>query len=420
MDRPTTRKDADAPTMRIDLPVAEAFVPPSRESVLDLAMAALGLGPILVTGDAGIGKSWFVERLFGLAPTSRWLSIDLTPADGPIDLYRHIARALGLGSGEPRPPSRIDVADALADRSVDGHRHSLVIDEAHNLGPDVWEEVRVLANRLGRADGFANLILVGQTALVRRFSTRALAAIEARLAAHLHIRPIDVSEAREWLTRKHPGLDWSTEEVEAIHRDSGGNPSRLIRRSASISARLASIPVLAPRPEPRGSLPIPKKSDIDDFGPAAMIPGSSPSPSPLTGADRPPLLVEENAIEVGWSPEDQGSSGFEEDDRVEAGSQDGAALPSERSDQAIHDHYAALQAWREWADNQDKPSNPSKSDRDLADEIDEAAEAEAAEAAEAGSSDRASVRVEGYQHFAPFGQLFTRMAQVREPGSPKP
>ena len=400
------------------MPEAEVFVPPSRRSVLNLALAALGVGPILVTGDAGIGKSWLVERLVALAPSSRWAVVDLTPADGPTDLYRHIARALGIGPSDLMPPSRLDIADALADRSHDGHRSSLVIDEAHNLRPDVWEEVRVLANRLGQADGFANLILVGQTALVRRFATRTLAAIEARLAAHLHVRPIDVSEAREWLIQKHPELDWSTDEVEAIHRDSGGNPGRLVRRSASISARLASKSSIAPRHEPAATLSIPRDSDLDDFDPATMIAGSPPTPSPLTGADRPPLLVEENAIEVGWSAEDCDPSSFEENDPVDHTASGELSRDQEPSDQAVHDHYAALQAWREWADNQDKRVNRSRSDRDLADEIDEAAEVEATEAAEAVFNDRSSVRVEGYQHFAPFGQLFARMAQVREPGLP--
>ena len=419
MDRPTTRTDADAPTTRIDLAEAEAYVPPSRKSVLDLALAALGAGPILITGDAGIGKSWLIERLVALIPTSRWACIDLTPSDGPTDLYRYLARALGMGLNDPGRPSRINIADALADRSHDGERFSLVVDEAHNLGPDLWEEVRVLANRLGHPDGFANLILVGQTTLVRRFSTRSLAAVEARLAAHLHVRPIDVAEAREWLTRKHPELDWSTDEVEAIHRDSGGNPSRLIRRSASSSARLAPKPAIAPRFESRASLPIPRESDLDDSDSSAMITVRPSGPTPLTGADRPPLLVEENAIEVGWSADDQEPSDFEEDDLVEPSGRGGLVVPSEQSDQAIHDHYAALQAWREWADNQDKQVSPPKSDRDLADAIDEAAEAEATESAEAVSTDRASVRVEGHQHFAPFGQLFNRMAQVREPGSPR-
>jgi len=418
MDRPTPRKDADARTFRIDLP--GAFVPPSRELVLQLALAALGRGPILLTGDAGIGKSWAVEQLIHQAPAGRWTRIDLTPADGPSDLYRHLARGLGMASESSIPPSRIDVADLLADRSADGERHSLVIDEAHNLALGVWEEVRVLANRLGHADGFAHLILVGQTVLIRRFSTRALAAIEARLAAHIHLRPIDLEEARDWLARSRPEIDWSSDEVEAIHCDSGGNPGRLLRRSAAISARSPSKGPIALQTKTEATA-LPFTSDLGDSESTSRVESLPTSSPPLTGPDRPPLHfeVEENSIEVGWSADEVEPSGFdEEDDRIEP-SVSGEMTPRlDQTDQAVHDHYAALQAWREWADNQDKRAKTAKSDRVLADEIDEAAEAEAAEKSEATSNDRPSVRVEGQHHFAPFGQLFTRMPQVREPGSP--
>ena len=418
MDRPTTRKDADAPTTRIDLPGAnaEAFLPPSRQLILDMAGAALSLGPILITGDAGIGKTWTVSQLIRLEPTTRWLSIDLTPSDGPTDLYRHLARGLRI---TPSAPNRLDIADALADRTLDGESHGLVIDEAHNLSPDVWEEVRVLANRLGQPDGFAHLILVGQTALVRQFATRTLAAIEARLAAHLHLRPVDLAETREWLTRRHPNWDGSSPELEAIHRDSGGNPARLLRRSSALLARLAPQAPAAIAPEPASGKPTSVQTDLDGLAATAMIAGR-PMVAPV---QRPPLHVEENAIEVGWSTDEVAPAAMaddeEDDERADLDRSDGIAPRLDESDQAVHDHYAALQAWREWADNQEKRTVPVRSDRDLADEIDEAADAEAAEAVALPAGDRSSVRAEGYQHFAPFGQLFTRMTPVREPESPR-
>ena len=387
----------------------DAFLPPSRRAALELALAALGRGPILVTGDAGVGKTWLVDRLAAAVAGCRWARVDLTPADGPRDLYRHVARALGLESGPGDRPERIDVLDALADAAADGRSHGLIVDEAQNLAPEVWEEVRVLANRFGRPDGFAHLILVGQTTLVRRFATRALAAIEARLAAHLHVRPVEVAEAGAWLARLHPGLDWSSAEVEAAHRDSGGVPARLLRRSAAISARLAPAnPARIAGPDP---VPV---------APAVSVPEAAPG--------RPPLHVEENSIEVGWSA-DEGEPGsadaadgpFAEED--ESGRVVAGRLPVE-SDQAVIDHYAALQAWREWAANQERQANPAaRSDRELADEIDRAAEAEAAEfdpdEAPAFAAERGSLRAEGYHQFAPFGQLFSRMPPVGEPETPR-
>lgn len=412
MDRPTTRTDADAQITRIDLAEPDAFLPPSRQAQLDLCRAALELGPILVTGDAGVGKTWLVDRLTGAFPGCRWAAIDLTPADGPADLYRHLARGLGLAPDGPAP-TRPDVAEALADRSADDQRHALVIDEAQNLAPAVWEEVRILANRLGRADGFAHLILVGQTALARRFATRALAAVEARLAGHVHLRPLDLAEAGAWLAARHPRETFAADDLEAIHRDSGGNPARLLRRSAAISARLGLRTARDARTLPSTSSPIGREVLPGESSPTPRLAPQAPAPVP----PRPPLHVEENAIEVGWSSEEAAPPAAEDEGMEAAGP---VAARAEPSDQAVHDHYAALQAWREWASNQEKRHQPAKSDRALADEIDEAAAAEAAEASGPTPVERGQVRAEGHQHFAPFGQLFSRLNVPREGTPPTP
>lgn len=406
-----TRTDADDRITRIDLAEPAAYLPPSRAATLDAALAALGQGPILVTGDAGVGKTWLADRLMGRARANRWVAVDLTPTEGPADFYRQVARGLGLEVGST---ARADIADALAERSADGHRHALLIDEAQNLSAGVWEEARVLANRLGRDDGFADLILVGQTALVRRFATRALASFEARLAAHVHLRPFDLDEANAWLDRRHPGLGWSADEREAFHRDSGGNPARMIRRTARLAARPVALAVAAPMMEfePAAPAAVSAPTALDAPAPAAMI--ARPMAAPP--ANRPPLHVEDNAIEVGWSTDEDAPDPVAEDEDDAAG---GTAPRQEPSDQAVHDHYAALQAWREWASNQEKRHQPARTDRDIADEIDEAAAAEAAEAAAPARLDRETVRAEGQQPFAPFGQLFPRVNAAREADRPR-
>ncbi len=365
---------------------------PSRRPALDDCRGALGAGPVLLTGEAGVGKTWLWRRLEAEAPPSRrWACVDLTPSNGPAEFYRLIGREIGLTEPGGAGPSRVEVADHLAERHADGERMALVIDEAHNLAPEVWEEVRVLANRLDRPDGFAALLLVGQTALARRFSAHPLASIEARLAARVHLGPIDVDEAAELLARLRPGRDWPRGEVEALHRDAAGNPRRMLRR-----VRVAPIPRLA---EARPG-PIPIASAPADARP--------PVPGPLAGPSRPPLRVEDNLIEVGWSPEDP--------DHPPSGS--GRLAPAatrgqaEAGEESVNDHYAALQAWREWADNQGRLGTGADPDRAQADAIDDRAGAEADDPAEdaAPVADRPTVWADGQQSFAPFSQLFSRLA----------
>ena len=415
MDRLTTRMDADARTMSIELPNVDAFLPPSRQFLVDHCRASLEVGPVLLTGDAGIGKTWVLNRLIRQSSLVRLISVDLTPNDGPSDFYRHLARGLGLAATGHRGPDRLDIAELLTDRSADGERFALAIDEAQNISSAVWEEVRVLLNRFGAVDGFAQIILIGQTELVRQFATRSLRAIESRLTAHIHLRPIEISEAREWLRRFKPDLNLLEAELESLHRDAGGNPSRLIRQAAAYMTRKSCEVAVAPLVEAKTLVVVPSETDLDNSLPTAMSAVHPLMVPPLTGSDRPPLFVEENSIEVGWSAEESESSAY---DQISDSDETDRSLPiasgAESSEQAVHDHYAALQAWREWTSNQEKQVGPVKSDRDLADEIDEAAAVEAADHAENDARERNSIRSEGHQHFAPFGQLFNRMAPVRE------
>jgi AAA domain len=432
MDRPTTGTDAHAQGSWLN--PHEAFVLRSRRPGLDLCRATLragagtgaGCGPILVTGDAGVGKTWLWRRLQAESPPScRWIGVDLTPANDPSDFYRLIAHELGLVDAAATPSSRVDLVDFLAERQADGERLVLVVEEAHNLSMPVWEEVRVLGNRLDRPGGFSSTLLVGQTSLVRRFSTRPFASIEARLACRVHLGPIDVDEARELLTRFRPDREWSMDEVEIRHRDGAGNPRRMLRKLGliSVNAPLPSTATKTAQPAPlKVSAPI-KPVQVQDHALAGPAVQASSSVS-LTGPIRPPIQVDDNMIEVGWSPDDLPDSGEAETDP----NQSKILLTSTATgEEAVHDQDAARQAWREWSENQARRS-PQSTDLDRREasaasessidgeevEEDEDVEEEV-DALPSALADRTELRAEGEQKFAPFTQLFSRMAQVREP-----
>ena len=367
-------------------------------------------GPVLLTGEAGVGKTWLWRRLESESSVGcRWVSVDLTPSDDPTDLYRLIGYELGLADPswvQAPAVSRIGLVDFLASRQTDGEWFVLVVEEAHNLSTTLWEEVRVLANRLGQPGGFAAMFLVGQTPLALRFSTRPFAAIEARLGVRVHLGPIGVDEAATLLDRLRPGRGWSEDEVERLHRDASGNPRRLLR----LAARLPGIeisPITGAIVDGRPTSPA--ESGGGTVSPALNDQCPLPTPpQPLTGPDRPPIRVDENMIEVGWSPEDSPTP---------SQSAIGGMKPStsEATEEAVSDHYAALQAWREWTDNQARRPPSASTFLDDEPEYDEESEPDEPSPTPPIRSDRPIVRAEGEQKFAPFGQLFSKMAQAREP-----
>src|SRR3954468_16437326 len=102
--------------------LSEAFVLPSRAAALASLRAALEAqeGPALVTGEAGVGKTWLWRRLRADRPTSwQWVDVELSPADAPADFYRAIGHALGLIGDGAAPPTRFELADHLAEAHVE-------------------------------------------------------------------------------------------------------------------------------------------------------------------------------------------------------------------------------------------------------------------------------------------------------------
>lgn len=359
---------------------ATSFLLPSRRAALERCLDGLRHGPVLITGEPGIGKTWLAERIAEAAATPAfWVRVDVEPLFLADDFTRALGQALGVRAG-----TAIEVAECLLERSQDGRRWGLIVDEAHLASTSVLEVVRLLTNRLGRPDGFDAIVLVGQSALSRRLATRPLAALDARIAAAVRLWPLDRDEAADFL--EAIAITLPTDRLDVIHRDALGNPARLVR--ALPAAAIPRLPVDNARPGKSKSAPT-----------APVLAGLVES--------KPPIWVAENEIEVGWQAEP-------------------AAEPIEPRPTAdgpepepVEDHYTALQAWMEWSRNtKTLATSPNESGTPAAG----SALAENAEPDEADhqtgpakpSEGKAHVWMEPSQTFAPYGQLFSRSEQARD------
>lgn len=399
---------------------SDDFVFPSRAEALAVLDAAVNMqeGPVLFTGESGMGKTWLCRKLLAGKPFPwRWVGVDLSPAIGATELYHLILHGMGLEAHGGAASARVRIEDALADASSDGERLGLIVDESHNASSAVLEELRVLGNRMGELGALAGLILVGQTPLVRLLATHSFRPVDARIAARVHLRPVTVDELQEWLSWFDRARPWGEDEVEWLHRDLAGNPRSILLHSA-LSAE-PTVPAVKPLARPQPVRRVVEAESARRAETSIEAPAWEPPP---VAPGKPPLEVGEEMIEVGWdaNPEEAAVvpsvATSERSQRVLASpgrSEESAGA----SDEVIDDHYAALQAWSEWAVNQGRaPIVAVGSASDASEPTGPATQADASLGNEENEAvpGHPGVWAEGQHAFAPYSQLFSRLRQSRD------
>ena len=150
----------------------------------------------VITGEVGSGKTVAARAATAGLDASRHSIIYLgNPAIGARGLYAAIVSALG---GVPRfhKASLIpQAADALAAEEHErGKRVVVVVDEAHLLGADQLEELRLLTNAEMDSHSAFACLLVGQPTLRRRIKLGTFAALDQRIALRFAMPAMTAAE----------------------------------------------------------------------------------------------------------------------------------------------------------------------------------------------------------------------------------
>jgi hypothetical protein len=419
----------------------------SRRGALDRLRAAVEAGPaspILITGEPGAGKTWLTRQLSYVLPP-RWLSVcvDLTRATDALAFVQWIGHSLGIRFSESLGSARTRLHAFLQDEAVDGRRWLLIVDESHRAAPVVWDEIKAMVNQSGRPGGFAAIVILADTELVRAFGTRDFRGFLPHLGAHLHLAPLDLDEARELLGFIGYEFDQDDRELEELHRDARGNPRGLLRLAGSWPAHGWMRPAIGAHGglgavERASTQHVPNTLNGRNLGENEGPRYHPPDPAPITtpahgmsaGMDpsilipsKPPLRVEEGLVEVGWDGDLENESNEVQytaivPERLAPGD-------SSFNEELIEDRYAALQAWTEWTKIQEKASgrgvateaSPSRAAAETeptqSDELSSAESPGSFAPTPAGAT--SGVRAEPQHDFAPYSQLFTRLRQSKQP-----
>jgi general secretion pathway protein A len=178
-----------------------------REALAGLAYAILERkGFVMLTGEAGTGKSTLLARTLQYLPTSRVVSsVILNPTLTESEFLELAMLDFGFASVPASKAQRlVQLQEFLLRVKQAGKIAALVIDEAHKLAPAVLEEVRLLSNLELPGEKLLQIVLAGQDELLELLSRTELRQIDQRIAVRLSLSPLVPADIEQYVA-----LRWS-------------------------------------------------------------------------------------------------------------------------------------------------------------------------------------------------------------------
>ncbi|MCU6480607.1 ExeA family protein [Arthrobacter sp. A2-55] len=226
-------------------PQALAQHPGHREAVARIEWCIDQRRMGVITGEVGAGKTVAARAaLARLEPSRHQIIYIPDPTIGIRGIHSAIVTALGATpsffSGALSAQSASLLAGELDERS---RLPVIVIDEAHLLGNEELEALRMLTNVSMDTESHFALILLGQPTLRRRLKLAVLAALDQRIGTRFTIGGMALEDTNDYI-KGHISFAgrtdtlFSEDAITAIHQASRGYPRTI--NNLALSALMAS------------------------------------------------------------------------------------------------------------------------------------------------------------------------------------
>jgi general secretion pathway protein A len=175
-----------------------------REALVTLTYAVTARKSLTVlSGEVGSGKTTMLRAAIAKCGDSVKcvrLNSSLTSAEFTTFLARQFE--LGDEAGVSKARCHEELQKRLTERASDGCLSALVIDEAHSLPDELFEDIRHLTNLETDLAKLLPVILVGQPELWQRFRTTALRNLRQRVTLRCNLRPLDLQGTASYIAAR--------------------------------------------------------------------------------------------------------------------------------------------------------------------------------------------------------------------------
>jgi general secretion pathway protein A len=215
-----------------EIAVADLFPHPQRTVVVDaLVRTVEDRASAVVIGPAGVGKTVALRELRERLPEVRYAVRYVKVTDlSKRDMCREIAASLGLPPSGTYP-GLVRAVQAAVERKTadDGVRTVLILDEAHEMRPDVLGMLRILTNFEMDSRLVLSVLLVGQPPLSQLLRRAELEDLSQRISWYGCLRVLTRDELHAYLAHRCrivgcTGSIFDERALEAIFEMGKGNP----------------------------------------------------------------------------------------------------------------------------------------------------------------------------------------------------